>query len=187
MGIHLKLKTQNPKPYIVIPTKVRIHLKLKTQNPKPYIVIPTKVGIHLKLKTQNPKPKTFMKIRSPRHHREIPQRYRLEGARTKSGEIFFPPRRVYPGGESAKPYRLSDTGKVLSFTIQHTTAREYSDLTPLPIGIIELSDGARLTAQIVDVDPVKVKIGMKVKLEFRKIRTEGDEGLLCYGYKAVPA
>jgi hypothetical protein len=128
-----------------------------------------------------------MKIRSPRYHREIPQRYRLEGAKTKDGSVYFPPRRIYPDGEIAKPHRLSDRGRVLSFTIQHTTAREYSDLTPLPIGIIELDDGARLTAQIVDVDPAKVRIGMKVRLEFRRIRTQGAEGLLCYGYKAVPA
>jgi len=128
-----------------------------------------------------------MKIRSPRYHREIPRRYRLEGARTKSGKIYFPPREVYPGGETAKPYKLATAGKVITYTIQHVAAREYSDLTPFPIGIIELDDGARITAQIADVDPAKVKTGMRVRVEFRKMRTEGDEGLLCYGYKVVPA
>lgn len=127
-----------------------------------------------------------MKIRSPRYHRETPQRYRLEAAKTESGKIFFPPRSYYPGGESAEPIRMVDKGKVLTFTVIHTPPAEYSDLAPFALGIIELDDGGRITSQIVDVDPDDVKIGMRVKVEFRKIRTEGSEGLLCYGYKVVP-
>ncbi len=127
-----------------------------------------------------------MKIRSPRYHRETPQRYRLEAAKTKSGDVYFPPRVFYPGGETAEPFKMSDTGKVLTFTVIHTPPPEYSDLAPYALGIIELDGGGRITTQIVDVDPFEVKIGMRVKVEFRKIRTEGSEGLLCYGYKVVP-
>ncbi len=128
-----------------------------------------------------------MKIRSPRYQREIPQRYRLEAAKTESGKLFFPPRAVYPGGEKANPAVLSDRGKVVTFTIIHTPPKEYSDLAPFGIGIIELDDGARITAQIADVGDVsKIKTGMRVKVEFRRLRTEGEEGLLCYGYKVVP-
>ena len=127
-----------------------------------------------------------MKIRSPRYHREIPQRYRLEAAQTESGDIFFPPRVVYPGGVEAKPITLADSGRVLTFTVIHTPPAEYSDLSPYALAIIELDDGARILAQIADVDTEKVEIGMRVKIEFRKMRTEGEEGLLCYGYKAVP-
>jgi len=127
-----------------------------------------------------------MKIRSPRYHREIPQRYRLEGAKTNSGEVFFPPRVMYPGGVAAEPYKLSDTGTVLTFTVIHTGPKEHADLSPYAIGIIELDGGGRLTAQIVDCDPALVSAGMRVRVEFRRIRTEGDEGLLCYGYKVVP-
>lgn len=127
-----------------------------------------------------------MMIRSPRYHREIPQRYRLEAAKTESGKIYFPPRAVYPNGEKAEMVKLADTGKVVTYTVIHTPPAEYSDLSPFAIGIIELDDGARLTAQIVDVDPEKVEIGMRVKVEFRRLRTESDEGLLCYGYKCVP-
>lgn len=127
-----------------------------------------------------------MKIRSPRYHREVPQRYRLEAAQTESGKIYFPPRVVYPGGEHAKPVTIKNTGKILTFTIIHTPPAEYSDLAPYGLAIIEADDGARLTAQVVDVDLEKLAIGMRVKFEFRRIRTEGDEGLLCYGYKAVP-
>ncbi len=127
-----------------------------------------------------------MKIRSPRYHRETPQRYRLEAAQTESGKIFFPPRVAYPGGEEAKPVVIKDTGKVLTFTVIHTPPAEYSDLSPFALAIIETDDGARLTAQIADADVEKIEIGTRVKIEFRRMRTEGEEGLLCYGYKAVP-
>ena len=127
-----------------------------------------------------------MKIRSPRYAREIPQRYRYEAAKTTSGKIFFPPRLFYPGGETATKHILSQTGKVLTWTILQTSPAEYSDLAPYAMAIVELDDGARITAMLVDVELSTVKTGMRVRIEFRKIRSEGHEGLLCYGYKVVP-
>jgi uncharacterized OB-fold protein len=53
------------------------------------------------------------------------------------------------------------------------------------VGIVELNDGVKLTTQIADVDFDKIKIGMKLKLVFRKIQDEGAAGLHCYGYKAI--
>ena len=40
--------------------------------------------------------------------------------------------------------------------------------------------------QLVDADPEEIEIGMPVKLEFRRIRADGEAGVLFYGYKAVP-
>lgn len=127
-----------------------------------------------------------MKIRSPGYHRETPRRYRLEGEKTESGKIYFPPRKYYENGESAESVTLADSGKVITYTVIHAAPAEHSDLTPYALAIVELDDGARITTQIADVDTARVTIGMRVKVEFRKIRTEGDEGLICYGYKVVP-
>jgi uncharacterized OB-fold protein len=41
--------------------------------------------------------------------------------------------------------------------------------------------------QITDCEPEELKIGMPVKIEFRKVQQEGEAGILMYGYKAVPA
>ena len=38
---------------------------------------------------------------------------------------------------------------------------------------------------IADSNLDDVKIGKKVRLEFRKIQDEGVSGLHCYGYKAI--
>lgn len=94
-----------------------------------------------------------MKIRSPRYHREIPQRYRYEAAKTDDGKIYFPPRVRYPNGQKALPYVLAQTGKIISWTVMHITMAEYADLTPYPVAIVELDDGARITAMIADIDP----------------------------------
>lgn len=127
-----------------------------------------------------------MKIRSPRYAREVPQRYRYEAAKAASGKVFFPPRLVYPGGEKAEAHTLSMLGKVLTWTVLTTGPAEYSDSAPYVMAIVETDDGGRITAMLADVEPANVKTGMRVRIEFRKIRKEGNEGLLCYGYKVVP-
>ena len=131
---------------------------------------------------------------SPRYHREIPQRYRLEASKCKQcGHISFPPRLICPKCKSKtfETVQLNREGKILTFTIIRVGPDKFSKETPYVVAIIELSegrsanDGVRLTAQVADCDIDKVAIGDKVKLVFRKIQDEGKSGLHCYGYKAV--
>lgn len=125
---------------------------------------------------------------SPRYVREIPQRYRLESGKCKKcGTIFYPPRLVCSKCKSQEfeKVNLNNEGKILTFTIIRVGSEKYSQEIPYAIGIIELNDGVRLMAQIVDTDFEKIAIGKKVKLFFRKIQEDGKAGILCYGYKAV--
>jgi uncharacterized OB-fold protein len=39
---------------------------------------------------------------------------------------------------------------------------------------------------VADCEPEELKIGMPVRLEFRKLSQEGESGIINYGYKAVP-
>jgi hypothetical protein len=50
-----------------------------------------------------------------------------------------------------------------------------------------MDEGVKLTAQIVDVDPKAVEIGMRVKDVFRKVREDGKAGVIHYAYKFAPA
>jgi len=59
-------------------------------------------------------------------------------------------------------------------------------LAPYAVGIVELEDGVRLTAQIVDCSFDELRVGLPVKIEFRRIYEEGKAGIICYGYKFVP-
>ncbi|UCH66789.1 MAG: Zn-ribbon domain-containing OB-fold protein [Ignavibacterium sp.] len=125
---------------------------------------------------------------SPRYAREIPQRYRLEASKCKGcGKINFPPRLTCPACSSREfeTVKLSDEGKILTYTIIRVSSDTFSRETPYAVAIIEVNDGARLMAMIADTNLNNVAIGKKVKLVFRKIQDEGVSGLHCYGYKAV--
>jgi uncharacterized OB-fold protein len=125
---------------------------------------------------------------SARYAREVPQRYRLEASKCKScGHIEFPPRLVCPKckARSFEVVPLSDEGKLVSFTVVRVASEKFSKETPYAVGIVELNDGVRLTAQIADVEIDELQVGQKVRLVFRKIQEDGKSGILCYGYKAV--
>jgi uncharacterized OB-fold protein len=124
-----------------------------------------------------------------RYWREIPQRYRLEANRCKKcGQKFFPPRMVCPECKSQEmeETKIAQKGKLLTYTIIRVPPHQFVDQAPFTVGIAELDDGVKLTAQVVDCDFEDLKIGMRLRLEFRKVFQEGESGILCYGYKFVP-
>jgi len=125
-----------------------------------------------------------------RYWREIPQRYRMEAKKCKGcGKIYFPPRLVCSECKTGnfEDVKLTDQGKLLTWTVIHVAPSQFVDQTPYAMGIVELDDGARLLAQITDCEPEELKSGMKLRLEFRKVQQDGEAGILCYGYKFVPA
>jgi uncharacterized OB-fold protein len=127
---------------------------------------------------------------SPRYWREIPARYRLEAGRCrKCGKVTFPARRVCPacrGTEWEKTF-LSWKGKVVTSTVVQVAPTEFQMEAPYAVAVVETPEGARLMTQVVDCEPESVQPGMEVSLVFRRIRKEGAGGILCYGFKGVPA
>jgi uncharacterized OB-fold protein len=86
-----------------------------------------------------------------------------------------------------EPLELSRTGQVVTSTVIHVAPNDLQMEAPYAMAIIETPERVRLTAQVVDCDPDEVQPGLHVRLEFRRIRREGHGGILCYGFKAVPA
>ncbi len=130
-----------------------------------------------------------MTMFSSRNWREYPQRYRYEAVRfKKSGKTYFPPRQVDPetGDTEREMVTLPETGKVVTYTVIRTPGAQFKDLSPYALAIAEMTDGTRVMAQMTDVDVDTVKIGMEVRLEFRRIQQEGAAGVIGYGYKFVP-
>ena len=127
---------------------------------------------------------------SPRYWREIPARYRLEGSRCVScGKVAYPRRRVCPkcGHAELETASLSPKGRVVTSTVIHVSPTDLQMEAPYAMAIVETPEKARLMCQVVDCDLDEVRPGMDVRFEFRRIRKEGRSGILCYGYKAVPA
>ncbi len=123
--------------------------------------------------------------------RRYPQRYRLVGNKCETcGNYYFPPKTVCPvcrrKGKLVE-YQFSGKGRIESYTVVYTPPDGMEDQAPYVLAIIKLDEGPMLTAQVVDVEPSEVKIGMPVELVFRRISEDGDSGLISYGYKFRPA
>ncbi len=124
---------------------------------------------------------------SPRYHREIPQRYRLEaGQCTGCGEIHFPPRKVCRKcmGQEFKTIQLPSRGKVVTFTVCWIPPAEFDSQKPYVNAIVELTNGVRLTCMVCEAPPDEVKVGTEVELVFRKLQNEPVWEVIQYGYKA---
>ena len=130
-----------------------------------------------------------------RFWRETPRRYNLGGSKcTNCGHAYFPPRTVCPEcthhrqsiGKMA-PLQLSGEGEVISYSVVHDAAEGFEMQVPYVLALVQTVEGPVLTGQVVDVDPAQVRIGLKVRATFRKLREEGKAGVIHYGYKFAPA
>lgn len=130
---------------------------------------------------------------APRFWRSIDQRYNLEGVTcTNCGTNTFPARTMCPKCRhlslgKLKPFPFSGRGTVESFTVVHTPPQGYELQAPYAMAVIRLAEGPRLTAQVVDMDPEQVKVGLAVEKVFRRINQDGESGVIHYGYKFRPA
>ncbi len=130
-----------------------------------------------------------------RFWRETPRRYNLGGSRcTNCGTVYFPPRAVCPSCAKHRqslgrlePFQLSGDGEVVTFTIVHDAAEGFEMQVPYALAIVRTREGPMLTGQVVDMEPKEVRIGLKVRATFRKLRSEGEAGVIHYGYKFTPA
>jgi len=125
----------------------------------------------------------------PNLWREIPQRYRLEGVICKNcNSSFFPPRIVCPncGSKELSFQRLPDRGKVLSYTIIRKPPNNFEGYAPYPVALIELLEGVKVTCQLTDCDIDEIFIGMPVEATLRKVKEDGEDGVVYYAIKFRP-
>lgn len=129
-----------------------------------------------------------------RFWRETPRRYNLGGSKcTVCSTVYFPPRAVCPQcthhretiGRMA-PLQLTGDGEVFSYTIVHEPAEGFEMQVPYILALVRTVEGPILTGQVVDIDPEDIRIGLKVRATFRKLREEGRAGVIHYGYKFAP-
>ena len=63
----------------------------------------------------------------------------------------------------------------------------HEEQAPYTVALVKLEEGPLVTAQLTDVDRKDVKIGMPVEMATRVLQSNGDQGLIVYGYKFRPA
>lgn len=125
-----------------------------------------------------------------RHWRLQQQRYSLIGETCDTcGTKLFPPRDVCL--ECKAPayelYTFTGVGTVFSYTTIYNAPTGFEQNAPYTVALVKLEEGPLVTAQLTDIHPDEVTIDLPVEVVTRKIRTDGEEGMIVYGYKFRPA
>lgn len=81
---------------------------------------------------------------------------------------------------------MSGRGEVYSFSTMYNVPVGYEEQKPYTVALVKLDEGPIVTAQLTDVDAENVFIGMRVEMVTRRLREEGEEGQIIYGYKFRP-
>lgn len=76
-------------------------------------------------------------------------------------------------------------GTVYSFTQVQEPAVGFEAQAPFHLALVELDQGGLITAQLTDVDG-DLAIGDPVEMVTRKLTTDGERGMIVYGYKFRP-
>lgn len=126
----------------------------------------------------------------PRHWRLKKQRYGLVGEVCENEHYVFPPRDVCPDchGQAHIPHTMSGKGEIYSSTVVHEAPESFGELTSYQLALIKLEEGPIVAARLTDLEKpaVPLKIGAKVEMVTRKLSSDGDRGLINYGYKFRP-
>ena len=124
----------------------------------------------------------------PRYWRNEVPRYRLQGKECNAcGAKFFPAKPVCKcGSTDFKDYKLSERGEIITWTVIGSAPLGFEKYVPYAVALIELEDGCKLMSQVVDIEPEDIVASLKVEAVFRKIKEDGKDGIIYYGYKFRP-
>lgn len=123
------------------------------------------------------------------HWRLTKQRYQLVGEVCNSCDTkIFPPRDICPdcNEETKEVFQFSGEGEVYAFTTVQDAPAGFEEQTPYNVALIRLTEGPLVIAQLTDLGGQSIKIGMPVEMVTRKLKADGDQGMLIYGYKFRP-
>ncbi len=110
------------------------------------------------------------------------ERYMLKGSACECGSVFYPERTFCSCGRKTIEKCFSGDGEIISFTEIHAAPAGFEFLVPYTVALIKLKEGPVMPAHIAEG---KADIGKKVRPVFRKIREDGNSGIIIYGIKFV--
>lgn len=121
------------------------------------------------------------------YHRLEEAFLRLQGQKCRACGVYqMPPRSTCRAcrSQELQTHIFCGRATLFSFAELDTTPEGFDG--PLLIALVDLEEGPRLAAQLTDVDPEDLVIGMKLEMVTRKIRELGTDGCIVYGYKFRP-
>ena len=87
--------------------------------------------------------------------------------------------------EAKQPFQFGGKGSVLSYTIVVDAPEGFEEQAPYALALVRLDEGPTVLAQLTDLEG-DIEIGMPVEMVTRKLRTDGRDGIIVYGYKFRP-
>jgi len=89
------------------------------------------------------------------------------------GELRHPPGPMCPSCDETKPEHVvaSGLGEVYSYVVHHHPPVPGHTL-PFVVALVELAEGVRLLAELVDTEPDDVRVGLPVEIAFRRVDDE---------------
>jgi len=114
--------------------------------------------------------------------------YKLKGNKcTKCNATYFEKKGVCTcGNMDFIEMDFSGKGKIAAYTQIHGGPEAFASKTPYCVAVIDLIEGARIEAQVVDCKYEELKVGTAVEAQFRKFYVSGEKGIIHYGTKFVP-
>ncbi len=82
-------------------------------------------------------------------------------------------------------YQFGGTGEVLSFTTVIDAPAGFEEQAPYTLALVRLDEGPMITAQLTDLEGAP-ELGMRVEMVTRKLRSDGPNSVIVYGYKFRP-
>lgn len=104
----------------------------------------------------------------------------------KCGQTFFPGRIQCPhcSAKELEEIALSAKGKLYTYTVIHQAPPGYQGKTPYIVGKVELPEGERILAPIVQAEPSQLRIGMQMELVIGKAFDDPEKGeVLTYQFR----
>jgi uncharacterized OB-fold protein len=102
---------------------------------------------------------------------------------------LFPPRDICPhcGGPAKEEYVFSGKGEVYSYSTLYSPPEEFEKVAPYTVALVKLEEGPLVTAQLTDVEPEELRVGLPVEMVTRRLYDEGEDGVIVYNCKFRPA
>lgn len=128
-------------------------------------------------------------MRVSQHWRLNLQRYQLVGERCEHcGEPIIPPRDICPACArlAQKTHVFTGMGTLYSYTTVLDAPAGFEEQAPYVLALVKLDEGPLISAQLTDLGDTQIELGMPVEMVTRKLRTDGDKGIIVYGYKFRP-
>jgi len=114
------------------------------------------------------------------------QHYTFSYAKCKKcGHAFYPPKHSCPkcGSKDLELKVPPREGELITWTKVYDVPFYFEDEKPIYFGLVKLGE-VMVMAPIVDVtDENQLKEGAKVETVFRRIKEDGESGLIYYGLK----